>query len=73
MSLVDKLTDVQVGDLIVLEREDEDTVGYVVDYASDTVTICDRNTRDKKSGCIRKFKFFSPYNRSCLSGDDRNY
>jgi len=55
MSLVDKIKDINVGDLVVLHPEGKnelDKSGYVADYSSTTIKLSNTETRDS-NGEIR--------------------
>ncbi len=59
MSLVDKLDDVHIGDLLLLEASDprSNRVGYVANYTASKVTLSNVNTRFKETGEIRDTSF----------------
>ncbi|MFA5888575.1 MAG: hypothetical protein WC852_07750 [Candidatus Nanoarchaeia archaeon] len=60
MSLVDKLKDVHVGDLVLLHDKDVQRVGFVFNYSADSIKLSNKNTRNK-DGTIRSDSVWRRY------------
>lgn len=68
MSLVDKLKDVHVGDLVLLRDKDNvsNRVGFVFDYSATTIRMSNTITRDKE-GKIRRDGFWCRHNEEMVA------
>lgn len=60
MSLIDKLKDVHVGDLILLYAKDGRRVGFVFNYPADTIKLSNKSTRNE-DGTIRSDSIWRRY------------